>query len=129
MSPALAAAQSPATPDPVVAPPRTPVTPVGRLQYFTCGLCQVLLLLSLPVLLAVVMVLGDDWMTDVDGPYDAYMRAVAFSAGAVFVAFAIPVAAKWLLIGRWKPTEIRVWTWSYLRFWVVKSLVQKKARS
>jgi non-ribosomal peptide synthetase-like protein len=126
-SPALAAEQLPAAPDPV-APPRTPVAPVapvGRLQYFACGLSQVLLLLSLPVLLAVVMVIGDDWMTDVDGPYDAYMRAVAFSVGAVFAAFAIPVAAKWLLIGRWKPTEIRAWSWGYLRFWIVKSLVQK----
>jgi non-ribosomal peptide synthetase-like protein len=125
VSPALEAAQSSVGPDQVVVPPRPPIAPVGRLQYFACGFSQVLLLLSLPVVLAFVMVVGDDWMTDVDGPYDAYMRSVVFSAAAVFACFAIPVTAKWLLIGRWKPTEIRAWSWGYLRFWIVKSLVQK----
>ena len=35
----------------------------------------------------------------------------------------VPIAVKWLLIGRWKPQRIRVWSLAYLRFWLVKDLV------
>ena len=36
----------------------------------------------------------------------------------------LPIVAKWVLIGRWKPREIRVWSLGYVRFWVVKTLVR-----
>ncbi len=39
--------------------------------------------------------------------------------------FTLPIVAKWLLIGRWKPRQIRVWSLTYVRFWVVKTLVQR----
>jgi non-ribosomal peptide synthetase-like protein len=32
--------------------------------------------------------------------------------------------AKWILIGRWKPKQIRIWSLGYVRFWIVKTLVQ-----
>lgn len=35
----------------------------------------------------------------------------------------VPILAKWLLIGRWKPQRIRVWSTAYLRFWIVKTLL------
>ena len=35
-----------------------------------------------------------------------------------------PILAKWILIGRWKPRQIRIWSLAYLRFWIVKTLVQ-----
>jgi non-ribosomal peptide synthetase-like protein len=30
-----------------------------------------------------------------------------------------------VLVGRWKPQEIRVWSMAYFRFWVVKTLIQR----
>ena len=49
----------------------------------------------------------------------------ARSSTATLAAFILlPVLAKWLLIGRWKPQEIRLWSLSYLRFWVVKTLIR-----
>ena len=30
-----------------------------------------------------------------------------------------------MLVGRWKPQEIRVWSLAYFRFWLVKTLVQR----
>lgn len=43
----------------------------------------------------------------------------------LFVLFSlIPVAAKWALIGRWKPARIPVWSMAYFRFWLVKGLTQ-----
>ena len=37
--------------------------------------------------------------------------------------FTLPILAKWMLIGRWKPQQIRIWSLAYVRFWVVKTLV------
>ena len=55
---------------------------------------------------------------------DVYLRAV-LAGGALFLfLFTVPILAKWLLIGRWKPREIRVWSLGYLRFWIVKTLVR-----
>jgi non-ribosomal peptide synthetase-like protein len=106
-------------------PASAPVAPVGRIQYFLCGLAQAVLLLALPVALAAAMVLADDRLTGADGLLDTYLRTLAFSGALVTAAFVVPVGVKWLLVGRWKPTEIRIWSWGYLRFWVVKSVVQK----
>jgi non-ribosomal peptide synthetase-like protein len=36
----------------------------------------------------------------------------------------LPIAAKWTLIGRWKPRQIPIWSAAYLRFWLVKSLIR-----
>src|SRR5205823_1772024 len=36
----------------------------------------------------------------------------------------VPIAAKWLLVGRWKPGQIRIWSLAYVRFWIVKTLIR-----
>ena len=40
------------------------------------------------------------------------------------LACAVPILAKWILVGRWRETEIRVWSLAYLRLWAVKSLLR-----
>src|SRR5207249_6873210 len=37
---------------------------------------------------------------------------------------AVPIAAKWVLVGRWKPQQIGLWSLTYVRFWLVKTLVR-----
>ena len=37
----------------------------------------------------------------------------------------LPVAAKWLLIGRFRVEEIPLWSPRYLRFWTVKLLLTR----
>ena len=37
---------------------------------------------------------------------------------------AVPIAAKWLLIGRWKAESFPIWSLRYFRFWMVKTLMQ-----
>ena len=37
----------------------------------------------------------------------------------------LPIVVKWLFIGRWRAEEFPVWTLRYVRFWIVKTLVQK----
>ena len=50
--------------------------------------------------------------------------AVAFAVGSFVVLTAIPVVAKWALIGTWKAEAIPIWSLRYFRFWVVKTLVR-----
>ncbi len=50
--------------------------------------------------------------------------SVAFVSAAFVGLNAIPIAAKWLLIGRWKEEVFPIWSLRYFRFWVVKTLVQ-----
>src|SRR5258708_25005329 len=55
---------------------------------------------------------------------ESYLRLVLFSATAFLVVSAVPIAAKWLIIGRWKPQRIRLWSLAYLRFWIAKALIR-----
>ena len=37
---------------------------------------------------------------------------------------AVPIVAKWVLIGRWKPESIPIWSLRYFCFWAVKTLTR-----
>jgi non-ribosomal peptide synthetase-like protein len=64
------------------------------------------------------------WISTSVGPVEIYLRSV-LAGGVVFLAVALmPIAAKWLLIGRWKETEFQVWSLRYFRFWLVKTLIR-----
>ena len=55
---------------------------------------------------------------------ELYGRSVML-AGALFViGCAVPIATKWLVIGRWRREEIPIWSLAYFRFWLVKSITR-----
>ncbi|WP_030606624.1 Pls/PosA family non-ribosomal peptide synthetase [Streptomyces sclerotialus] len=112
---AVAAPALPAPPEPARA---------STAEYLFCGALQFLLFLGYAYVTALVLGLGYDWIAAAPGLLDGYVRAVLFG-GAVFLGMcALPIAAKWLLIGRWKPQRIRIWSLSYVRFWLVRTLIQ-----
>ena len=125
IAPADGAVQETALEPPPPAPAPRPVAPVGRLQYVLCGALQLLFVLAYLFVAAALVVEGYQWIAASSDLLDAYLRAVAFSGAAFLTTCAVPVAAKWALVGRWKPEPIRVWTPRYVRFWVVKTLVQR----
>src|SRR5207237_9204995 len=55
---------------------------------------------------------------------EACGRLVLASSAAFLLASAVPIAAKWVLIGRWKTQQIRLWSLAYVRFWIVKTLIR-----
>ncbi len=63
-------------------------------------------------------------MIAASGYLDIYLRAFLVTNALLFAGSGIPILAKWVLIGRWKPQEIRIWSLAYYRFWVVKTLVR-----
>ncbi|WP_219414398.1 Pls/PosA family non-ribosomal peptide synthetase [Pseudonocardia nigra] len=117
-------APAPVAPAPAPAPSVETTPPVGTPRYVLCGALQLLALLGYPALTALVAVRGIEWIVAGTGALEVYLRSVLF-AGASFLGLCLlPVLAKWLLVGRWKPRQIRVWSMTYLRFWFVKFLIR-----
>jgi non-ribosomal peptide synthetase-like protein len=123
----LAAAVAEAAPEsvePAVSPPVPVGPPASRLEYVLCGALQFLTFVGYTYLYAMLFVGGYDWIFAPSRPVDIYLRAVVFG-GASFVALSLfPIVAKWVLIGRWRPQEIRVWSLPYVRFWLVKTMIR-----
>jgi non-ribosomal peptide synthetase-like protein len=98
--------------------------PAGTPQYVLCGALQLLAFLGYAYLIALGAAQGYEWISAGSGMVDVYLRSVLFGGAAFLALSALPVLAKWTLIGRWKPRQIRVWSLAYVRFWIVKTLVR-----
>ncbi len=123
----LAAALVDAAPRPEAAPDAAPVsapTPTSAFEYVLCGALQLLFYLGYTYLGVLAAVEGYRWFAAGAAGASGYLRLVAFSAVAFLVVCAVPIAAKWLLVGRWKPGQVRIWSLAYVRFWIVKSLIR-----
>ncbi|WP_336713369.1 Pls/PosA family non-ribosomal peptide synthetase [Arthrobacter sp. USHLN218] len=141
---ALAAALAPAEqekpqePSPAVAsvPERPAPMDARTWEYILCGVLQTLVYLGYCVVAGLLTVVWYQWVFPESGPgnhqwqehglsfLEIYLRSTAY-AGAAFVALCIlPVAAKWIIVGRFRPQEIRIWSLAYFRFWLVKSLMR-----
>jgi non-ribosomal peptide synthetase-like protein len=108
-------------PAPVRAEP--PAPPGSTARYLLCGAMQFLIFAAYCLLSGLVLGRGYEWISAVHGPLDVYMRALVFGAAVFAGACVVPVAAKWLIVGRWKETEFPVWSLAYVRFWTVRALL------
>jgi non-ribosomal peptide synthetase-like protein len=96
----------------------------GGIAYTLTGLAQTLLFVLAATVGATVLDGGLRWLWAVADPAVVLGRAAVFGFAMVVIWWVLPIAAKWLLVGRWKAGEIRLWSPGYLRFWVVRVLVQ-----
>ena len=96
----------------------------SSLSYVTCGALQIGFFAAYLLFGLWIFVAGIQWATASDSVVDLYARSVAFGAGLFVVLTAVPVAAKWLLIGRFKAQSIPIWSFAYFRFWAVKTLMR-----
>src|SRR5215207_6648955 len=124
----LATALAEATPVPVESPAPTSVEvakPATTPQVALCGVLQLLIFLGYSYLAALVIAQGYEWVSAGSGVLDIYLRSVLSGSALFLFLFTLPILAKWILIGRWKPQQIRIWSLADLRFWVVKTLVRR----
>jgi non-ribosomal peptide synthetase-like protein len=125
----LAQAPGAARPQPVRRPsayqpsPWPTAQPTGTSHYFLCGVLQLLTLALSVAGGALLLNAGFSWALAAPGGLGVYLRLVAFGAVTLLGLGVLPIALKWLLIGRWKPQSIRVWSLGYFRFWLVKTAV------
>ncbi len=94
-------------------------------QYIVCGALQLLIFFGYCYLTAVVAVSIYEWISAGSGAWNLYARSVVSGAGLLLFLFLLPLVAKWVLIGRWRPERIPVWSLAYVRFWLVRTLVQR----
>jgi non-ribosomal peptide synthetase-like protein len=97
--------------------------PVARPRYVLCGVLQLAAFLGYASLDALALVAGFSWATSGYGALSAYLRLTLVGAGLLLAAGSLPIIAKWLLIGRWKPQSLPIWSLAYFRFWLVKTLI------
>jgi len=108
-----------------IRPERKPLRIPSPLEYYGCGALQILSYAVYGLLLIGLLGPAFQW-TFAQNPnvLEIYGR-IAASSAAIFLALcAVPIALKWILIGRWKVDVIPIWSLRYFRFWLVKTLVQ-----
>ncbi len=89
-----------------------------------CGALQLLIFGGYSYLAALVIAQGYEWISAGSGVLDIYLRSVLSGLALFLFLFTVPILGKWILIGRWKPRQIRIWSLGYVRFWTVKTLVR-----
>jgi non-ribosomal peptide synthetase-like protein len=109
--------------DPILARIVTPAQASTR-QYLTCGALQLLSFLVYTWAIALAGARAYEWISAAHGYQDIYLRSVLFGGAGFGILCAVPIAAKWVLIGRWEPQQIQIWSLGYFRFWIVKTLVK-----
>src|SRR5438105_731218 len=109
----------PSVPAPIVA-----ATPTSTQEYVLCGVLQLLFFLGYSYVGVLAAAEGYEWVSAGSHGVDIYVRLVLCSVAGLLVVCLLPILVKWMLIGRWKPGQIRIWSLAYLRFWIVKTLVQ-----
>src|SRR5207249_11311265 len=101
-----------------------PPTPTSTREYILCGVLQGLFFLAYSYLAVLAIVTGYEWVSAGASAVAMYLRLVLASSAAFLVVSAVPIAAKWVLVGRWKARQIRLWSLAYVRFWIVKTLIR-----
>ncbi|MEW2418193.1 Pls/PosA family non-ribosomal peptide synthetase [Streptomyces sp. NPDC046866] len=96
----------------------------GAPHHVLCGVLQLLAFLVYSCLVVLAATRGYAWAAAGSGLGEQYLRAVVFGAAAFAVLCVFPVVAKWVLVGRWKPVRLRVWSLPYVRFWIVRTLIR-----
>jgi len=119
---AVADAVPVARPSPAAALERP--TPTSVHEYVLCGALQALFYFGFSYLGVLAAVEGYQWLVAEAAGVERVLRLVLFGGAAFLAVCAVPIAAKWLLIGRWRPQQIRLWSLEYVRFWIVKTLIR-----
>src|SRR2546421_1645581 len=99
-------------------------TPTSTSEYVVCGALQLLSFLGYSYAAAIGVGQGYEWISAGSDGVDIYLRLVLCGVAGFLVVCTVPILAKWVLIGRWKPEEIRLWSLAYVRFWIVKTLIR-----
>jgi len=121
---ALATAVSDRVPPPPTRAAEEPPQPTNAFEHITCGALQALFYLGYSYLGVFAVIQSYEWIVAGSEGIAHYLRLILFASAGFLVVCAVPIAAKWLLIGRWTPQRIRIWSLGYLRFWIVKTLIR-----
>src|SRR5436189_1675173 len=78
-------------------------TPTSTSEYVVCGALQLLSFLGYSYAAAIGLGQGYEWISAGSAGIDIYQRLVLCGVVGFLVVCTVPILAKWVLIGRWKP--------------------------
>jgi non-ribosomal peptide synthetase-like protein len=104
--------------------PTVTVRGVGTPGYILCGALQLLAFLFAAFAAELVLERGFGWVSAGVGAVGILVRAVILAVASFGGLCVLPIVAKWLLVGRWKSQEIRLWSLGYTRFWLARTLIR-----
>src|SRR5262249_46018360 len=101
----LAAALADAAPRPAKPPVSVAIevpTPTKTWEYNLCGALQGVFFLAYSYVAVVAIVAGYEWVAAGSNAVEIYLRLILLDSAAFLIVCAAPIAAKWVLVGRWK---------------------------
>ncbi|MGF7210317.1 non-ribosomal peptide synthetase-like protein [Skermanella aerolata] len=101
-----------------------PIHIASNSQYYVCGALQLLFLTLYSTAIFAGIANGYNWVSQTSDAGSIYLRSVIFGGATFLILAAIPIGLKWLLIGKWREDRIPIWSLQYVRFWIVKQLIQ-----
>ncbi|MGI9622359.1 MAG: Pls/PosA family non-ribosomal peptide synthetase, partial [Acidimicrobiales bacterium] len=112
------AGAEPAPREPVLGDATDAENTVSSGQYWFCGFLQLSTLLAVGLGLGLLVEASYNLIAPASGVGATYVRSILVGAGLFGILVAVPIAAKWIIIGRWKTKRIRLWSLGYFRFWL-----------
>jgi non-ribosomal peptide synthetase-like protein len=111
--------------DGCVATEREPFHVPSDFSYYGCGALQLMFFAAYGLFGVWVFDVGLEWTyAAANDAIALYSRAAVFAAGSFALFTAVPILAKWLLIGRFTAQSFPIWSLRYFRFWMVKTLTR-----
>src|SRR6266581_2980988 len=104
----LAAAFADVAPRPVQARVSAAIeaaTPTSTREYILCAALQAVFLLAYSYTAVAAITEVYNWVSAGSSAFGICLRLILASSSAFLVVCAVPIAAKWLLVGRWKPQQ------------------------
>lgn len=80
-------------------------------RYIVCGVLQFLIFLGYSCLVALAVEEGRQWISAGSGLLDLYLRSVLLGGAGFLGLCALPIVAKWTLVGRWRSGEFPCGAW------------------
>ncbi|RJQ75511.1 amino acid adenylation domain-containing protein [Pseudonocardiaceae bacterium YIM PH 21723] len=106
--------------------PRPPIPRVSRVTRIGTGIAQFvsLYLLAIPVAipLCLFILLEIEWTNEDLSTSDFLAGCGILAVGTWPALLLLSIVVKWLVLGRIKPGEHRLWGWYYWRWWLVKQM-------
>jgi len=77
--------------------------------YLMTGALQLLIFLAVTYIGALLLDVGFTWAAAGATPLAVFERSSVYTAALFLLACVLPILAKWILVGRWKERDIRLW--------------------
>lgn len=96
-------------------------------EHVRCGAMQAAYYIITYAFYLSLTAIGVWWAGSAGSATETVIRATLYSIASLAVLMALPVVAKWLVIGRWREERFAIWGMKYFRFWVVQHLTTYSA--